>query len=114
MGVVLATRTVESLSLPRSEMVPFLIVGAGYVVRTRSGGFSSAAETHTVARSPLCDGRVTAAAATAAAAAATTTALTVDERHRLLCSAIVVQLKSFADFCYKSVHLFRAHSHRLL
>lgn len=58
MGVVLVTRTVESLSVPRCEMVPFLIAGAGYVVWTCSGRFSAATETYTAAVSLLCAGTV--------------------------------------------------------
>lgn len=116
MGVVLVHRTVESFSFPRCEMVPFLIAGAGNVVWTRSGRFPAAPETHTAAISFVCADCVTAVAllAVVVATAAAATTQTVKTRHRLLCRAIVVQLKSFADFCYKSVHLFRIHSHRLL
>lgn len=89
MGVVFVTRPVESLSFPRSEMIPFLIAGAGDVVWTCSGRFSAATKTYTAAISLLCDSSVTvvallAAVVVVAAAAATTAGQTVETRHRLL------------------------------
>lgn len=114
MGVVLVTRTVEPLSVPRCEMVPFLVAGARYVVWTCSGRFSAATETYTAAISPLCAGSVTVVALLGVVVIAAVAGQTVESRHRLLCSAIVMQLKSLADFCYKSVHLFRIDGHRLL
>lgn len=91
-------------------MVPLLIAGAGDVVRTRSGRFPPAPETYTAAISFLRAGSVTAAGVAVVVAAA---GQTVETRHRLLCSAIVVQLKRLADFCHKSVHLFRIDGHGL-
>lgn len=118
MGVVLVARAVKSLSVPRCEMVPLLVAGARYVVWTCSGRLSSTTETYTAAISLLCAGSVVTAVALLAVvvvvAAAGGGGQTVETRHRLLCSAIVVQLKSLADLCHKSIHLFRIDGHRLL
>lgn len=112
MGVVVVVpRSVESLSVPRCEVVPFLIAGAGDVIWTRPGRFPAAPEPYTAAVSLVCAGGVVAAVVVVVTAAA---GQTVETRHRLLCSAIVVQLKRLTDFCHKSVHFFRVDGHGLL
>lgn len=117
MGVVLGTRTIQTLSVPRCEMVPFLIAGARDVVWTCPSRFPAATETYTAAISLLCTGSVGTVVTllvVVVGAAAAAAGQTVETRHRLLCSAIVVQLKSLADFCHKRVHLFRIDGDGLL
>lgn len=100
MGVVLVPRIIESLSVPRCEVVPFLIAGTGDVVGTCSGCLSAATETYAAAISLVCAGGVVTVVAllvvvvvvAAAGGGGSGGGQTVETRHRLLCGAIVVQL----------------------
>ena len=114
MGVVLATRNIDSFSVPRFKMVPFLIAGSRYVVRARSAPYISAPQTDAAAVAPRV-GRGAAALLGAVAAAVTAAAAgeTVQTRHRLA-GAIVVKLQSLSDFCHQRVHFFGIHGDGLL